>query len=151
MDDSFAAIRRTLGPAVMCAPPDPVAWNPDGTYTGNPSRVPAGADPWDCRPGRNPYPRPEPGAGFDPSGTRHVQLIRHYERQTFQESILLAGGERGLPEPLRKGDTYRRAELRQAILRRKALLEELGTGVTLLTDEEQALIDDVGDDEEAYA
>lgn len=140
--DQFATLRRSLEPVDLIDPPDPVGWNPDGTVTGNPKRLPPGADPWDSRPARNPYPSQTPGLAFDPTATRHVQLIRHFERRTFEESLLLAGGEDALPETHRRGEAWRRNELRQAILRRKAILEELGTGVVLLTPEELAFLEE---------
>jgi hypothetical protein len=149
MLDDFYKLRRNLTPREP-APPTPTGWNPDGTYTGNPVRPAPGVDPLDTKRGRNPYPAKMPSLGETARLDRHMALVHHYAKRAFEEGLLIAGGEQGLPPELRRGEAHRRAELRQAILRRKAILEELGTGVVVLTDEEQAIVDG-GDEPEAAA
>lgn len=149
MLDDFYRLRRNLTPRDG-DPPTPIGWNPDGTATGNPGRRP-GVDPFDTRPSRNPYPARMPALAGDARLDRHMQLIHHYSKRAFEERILIEGGEEGLPSQLRRGEEYRRAELRQFILRRKAILEELGTGVVFLSEEEQRLVDGADGPEAAAA
>ena len=79
-------------------------------------------------PSRNPYPptMPTPDVKGGPLDIDiHAKALRHVEHVAHEAGILVLGG-----------DIDRTPELRTAILRRKALREELGTGVVELTEAE---------------
>jgi hypothetical protein len=132
--------------------PTPIGWQPERTYTGNPPRS-RELDRFDREPSRNPYPRNMPSLGGEAKVDRHVGLVHHYSKRVFEETLLIEGGDRGLPEVLRKPEPVRRAERREAVLRRKAILEELGTGVVFLSEEDERILAEAEDDneEEAFA
>jgi hypothetical protein len=143
MLDDFYRLRRNLTPREP-APPEPIGWNPDGTVTGNPRPRGVGTDPHDCAPSRNPYPRSMPSLRVEVSGPAvpaHARALRHVEKVAFDGEILLAAG-----------DLSRLRDVQTAILRRKALAEELGTGVVMLSPaEEELLRRDLGDEPQAAA
>lgn len=123
--------------------PEPIGWQAEKTYTGRAWRyggLPPGMDPrFDCRPSRNPYPRRMPSLEAPGPSTPPVnaRALRSYEKLVHEYGIRVAGGEREL---LR--------DLRTQVQRKKALLEEMGTGVVFLSPAEEAFLAR-GDDEEA--
>lgn len=122
--------------------PRPIGWNPSGTYTGRMAPKPAAADRWDSAPSRNPYPpaMPDLGAQGAPEKSIHLRAMRMYEKFVHERGVRMAGGEPGL---LR--------ELQVDILRRRAVREELGTGVVLFTPEEERILAMGDGDAEALA
>jgi hypothetical protein len=125
MSSDFYTERRAIADKVVECP-KPIGWRREGTYPL--VSAPTGGDPFDSAPSRNPYPpmMPTPDVKGGPIDIDiHVRALRHVEHVAHDAGILVLGG-----------DIDRTAELRTAILRRKALREELGTGVVELTEAE---------------
>lgn len=140
----FYRRRRAIAPP-PAAPPEPIGWNPAGTATGNPAPPPVGADRFDTAPSRNPYPPTMPapdvqGGGGPGDVDVHVRALRHVEHVAHDTGFIVAGG-----------DLARLGDLQTAILRRKAMREELGTGVVLLTPAELEILERSIDDGDEVA